>query len=216
MYGNTDNITALPNEVSAKKLKEMAIEISRLESEVERWKESAQSCNIKVSRMKDKLLLLNHEEILTLSYKKIHHALDKIPDFNLSSTLLTFLMGCLPNGASAEECYKVAKLIPLFSSETNSKVPSALLSEKAAVLKDKLVNAGLLDDEWQPQGLSCTECALLAKCISDQLSISETWQVFGNLWKKKPETLRAAFNRAFDQKKSLDFQDELKDIIIVS
>jgi hypothetical protein len=37
--------------------------------------------------------------------------------------------------------------------------------------------------------------------------------VFGQLWDEKPETLRRNFNKALEQRKSLDFQDRLQNIL---
>ena len=53
----------------------------------------------------------------------------------------------------------------------------------------------------------------LNKAVSNRLNINEVWQVFGELWNEKPETLRSYLNKALDQKKSLKFQDRLKNIL---
>ena len=76
-----------------------------------------------------------------------------------------------------------------------------------------LVDAGILDENWQPVGLSCSERALVAKAVRDRLDLKEVWQLFGQLWSEKPETLRSYLNRALEQKKSLDFQERLKNIL---
>ena len=89
-------------------------------------------------------------------------------------------------------------------------VSEQLRSERAERLKERLTNAGMLSGDWQPAGLSNTEKALLAKAVSDRLGIKEVWQVFGRLWNVKPDSMRAYFNRALEQKKSLSFQDRIK------
>ena len=89
-------------------------------------------------------------------------------------------------------------------------VSEQLRSERAERLKERLTDAGMLTDDWQPAGLSNTEKALLAKAVSDRLGIKEVWQVFGRLWNVKPDSMRAYFNRALEQKKSLSFQDRIK------
>ena len=89
-------------------------------------------------------------------------------------------------------------------------VSEQLRSERAERLKERLTNAGMLSGDWQPTGLSNTEKALLAKAVSDRLGIKEVWQVFGRLWNVKPDSMRAYFNRALEQKKSLSFQDRIK------
>ena len=92
-------------------------------------------------------------------------------------------------------------------------VPEQLKSEAAEALKEDLMDAGMLTADWQPIDLSGTERALVAKAVSERLKINEIWQVFGQLWGEKPETLRSYLNKALDQKKSLIFQDRLKRVL---
>lgn len=97
--------------------------------------------------------------------------------------------------------------------KVNTVIPIRLKTSEASMLMAKLVDAGLLDDNWQPVGLSGTECALVAKAVSERLEINELWQVFGQLWEENPETLRSYFNKALNQQKSLKFQDRLRNIL---
>ena len=92
-------------------------------------------------------------------------------------------------------------------------LPEVLMTERAKEMMTGLVDANILTDQWQPAGLSGTECGLLAKAISERLGIKGVWQVFGSLWGEKPETLRSYFNKSYGQKKSLAFQDKLKNIL---
>ena len=92
-------------------------------------------------------------------------------------------------------------------------VPAVLKTEEAEELMGDLVEAGVLTEGWQPVGLSGSERALVAKAVCDRLDIKEVWQVFGLLWNEKPETLRSYLNKALDQKKSLAFQERLKNIL---
>lgn len=86
-------------------------------------------------------------------------------------------------------------------------------SEEADDLMAKLVDAGVLTLDWMPRNLSCTERGLVAKAVCDRLDIKEVWQVFGQLWHEKPESLRVYFNRALEQRKSLEYQEKLKKIL---
>ena len=97
--------------------------------------------------------------------------------------------------------------------DPDTEVHEKLKTEEAEEVMEDLVDAGLLNDDWQPLDLSGTERALVAKAVSEHLKINEVWQVFGQLWGEKPETLRSYMNKALDQKKSLKFQDLLKNII---
>jgi hypothetical protein len=85
--------------------------------------------------------------------------------------------------------------------------------EEAEEIMEDLVDTGILDEDWQPNNLSGAERALVAKAVCDRLEINETWQVFGKLWSEKPETLRAYLNKALAQRKSLKFQDRIKNIL---
>ena len=90
--------------------------------------------------------------------------------------------------------------------------PAELQTEEARQLMESLVDAELLNEEWQPDGISNTEKALVAKMVADRLDINDVWQVFGKLWKMNPNSMRTYYNRAMDQRKSLEFQDRLKNI----
>lgn len=92
-------------------------------------------------------------------------------------------------------------------------LPVQFETDQALKIKTGLIEAGLIDDNWQAIGLSGPQRGLLAGTIAQELKIKNTWQVFGRLWNEKPDTLRKYHNRAFDQSKSLDFQDLLKTIM---
>ena len=218
MIIETAEFVALSDVMSAKRMKEMADEISRLESEVDMWKESAQSCEVQVSMLRKEPIQQCYDGCLVLSYDKLRNTLYNIDDFNLSCSFSTILQQCLPSWATDEDTNKVSKLVTLFPKEIETpkvikplqQIPDELTTEEAIELKEKLMDGGFIDDNWQPNKLSCTECALLAQCVSEKLAISDTWQFFSRLWNKKPESLRAYKSRAFEQRKSLDFQDKLK------
>ena len=94
-----------------------------------------------------------------------------------------------------------------------SAIPEALNTSEARSLIEKLINGGLLDERWQPVNLSNAEKGILAQYLSAELDIRNPWQFFASLWGMKPETLRRAAARAMEQKKSLIFQDRLKDLL---
>lgn len=91
-------------------------------------------------------------------------------------------------------------------------IPVLLRSEEAEGIMEDMVDAGLLTDDWQPKGLSGSERSLLAKEVCERLGIRDVWQVFGKLWNEKPETLRSYLNKALNQRKSISFQERLKNI----
>lgn len=97
--------------------------------------------------------------------------------------------------------------------QSTGDIPGKLRCPEAEELMEDLVDAGLLTEDWQPKGLSGSERGLLAREVCTSLGINDVWQVFGKLWNEKPETLRSHLNKALDQKKSLLFQDKLKNIL---
>lgn len=97
--------------------------------------------------------------------------------------------------------------------QSKEDIPNKLRCPEAEELMEDLVDAGLLTEEWQPIGMSGSERGLLAKEVCTHLGINDVWQVFGKLWNEKPETLRSYLNKALDLKKSLLFQEKLKNIL---
>ena len=92
-------------------------------------------------------------------------------------------------------------------------LPDDFKTPEAEQLMRKLVNAGLLDVNWQPVNLSIAERGYLADEISSRLQIKSKWKVLGALWNKNPETLRQGKNRAVEQTKTGTFIIKLKNIL---
>ena len=80
-----------------------------------------------------------------------------------------------------------------------------LQTEQAEVLFGKLREAGMVDARMQPIGLSNAEKGILAFELARRLDIQNQWQVFATLWGTTPGTLRSAYNKANDQRKTLKF-----------
>lgn len=77
------------------------------------------------------------------------------------------------------------------------------------VLWQKAQDAGYVDANYQPL-ISRTQAALLADAIAERLGIKEKWKVFEGLWNRK--YMRSDYNLALTRKRTLDFQDELKQL----
>ena len=90
-------------------------------------------------------------------------------------------------------------------------LPAKLSTGKAMLMWQRLQQAGLIDDHYQPVNLSRTDLAILAFDISTFLGIREKWKIFETLWGKK--NLRSDYNCALFQQKSMDFRDRLKLIL---
>ena len=77
-------------------------------------------------------------------------------------------------------------------------------------LWQKVKEAGLVDENDQPT-VSRTEAALMASELAERLDIAHKWKVFETLWHRN--NMRGDFNTALDQRKSLAFQEKLKNIL---
>ena len=95
----------------------------------------------------------------------------------------------------------------------NSTLPEELKTPEAEQLMHKLINAGIINEEWQPVNLSIAERGYLADEISSRLKIKSKWKVMGALWNDNPETLRQGKNKAIEQTKTGVFIDKLKSIL---
>jgi hypothetical protein len=94
-------------------------------------------------------------------------------------------------------------------SNTIGNIPESLKTEEAIALMKKAVEAGWLDERWQPN-LSLSQAALLAFELADRLKLRAKWKVFGQLWSRNSESLRTKYNEAMNQRQSLKLQDKMK------
>lgn len=84
---------------------------------------------------------------------------------------------------------------------------------EAEQFMQKLVAAGLLTPDWQPNGLSISKCGYLADEISDRYKIANKWKVMGAFWGFNSETLRQGkYKLLKEEKEYSDFLDELKKV----
>lgn len=86
-------------------------------------------------------------------------------------------------------------------------VPAVLAESE---LWQRLKDARLVDEHGQPL-VSRPEAALMAYMLAERLQIDQKWKFFEQLWQRK--NMRNDYNTALEQRKSLDFQDRLKEIL---
>lgn len=86
-------------------------------------------------------------------------------------------------------------------------VPQVLAESE---LWQKVKEAGLVDGDGQPT-VSRTEAALLADMLAERLGIRNKWKFFEQLWHRN--NMRGDYNTALEQRKSLAFQERLKNIL---
>ena len=94
-----------------------------------------------------------------------------------------------------------------------SPLPEVLLTDEARALHAKLVEAGMVDERWQPVGLSNAERGMLVFQLAVRLNIQNLWQMCASLWSTTPGALRSAYNKANEQRKTLLFIEKLKNIL---
>ncbi len=94
-----------------------------------------------------------------------------------------------------------------------STLPEEFQSSEAEHIMQKLLEAGMLDANWQPVNLSIAERGYLADEISSRLKIKSKWKVLGALWNENSETLRQGKNKAVEQTKTEIFIKKLKIIL---
>ena len=91
--------------------------------------------------------------------------------------------------------------------EMKGEIPQVLAESE---LWQRVQEAGLVDADGQPT-VSRTEAALLADMLAGRLNIRNKWKLFEQLWHRK--NMRGDYNTALNQKKSLEFQDRLKNLL---
>lgn len=74
----------------------------------------------------------------------------------------------------------------------------------------QLQDSGLVDANGQPT-VSRPEAALLADVLARRLGIANKWKFFERLWHRNH--MRGDYNTALNQRKSLRFQERLKNIL---
>lgn len=92
----------------------------------------------------------------------------------------------------------------------DNEVVNLSVDKAGSELWQKIIDAGLVDDDCQPT-ISRPEAALMADMISARLGIANKWKMFEKLWHRN--NMRGDFNKALEQKKSLAFQEKLKNIL---
>ena len=73
-----------------------------------------------------------------------------------------------------------------------------------------VIQAGLVDANGQPT-VSRPEAALIADMLAEVLGITNKWKFFEQLWHRN--NMRGDYNSALEQRKSLEIQERLKNIL---
>lgn len=92
-------------------------------------------------------------------------------------------------------------------------IPACLNTPEAHELLQRLAQAGVVDDAWQPIGLSIARRGVLASLLAQELGVKTPWQTFGALWGVKPETLRAKYNEGMNQDRMGEFISQITNLL---
>lgn len=90
-------------------------------------------------------------------------------------------------------------------------VPQELMTPEAQSVLLRFQGEGLLDEAFQPIGLSRPKMAVMAHTIAEELKIKNMWSVFGNLWGEN--ALSTAYQEGMKQQGMGLFLDRLDDIL---
>jgi hypothetical protein len=98
-------------------------------------------------------------------------------------------------------------------------LPPKLSTDKALLIWQRLQQAGLIDEHYQPVGLSRAKMAVIADevmtLLADEneklMGISDRWKHFETLWKKK--NLRTDHYRNINEGKLTDFKKEIQSLL---
>ena len=93
------------------------------------------------------------------------------------------------------------------SEAAEAEIPEVLTASPAW---QQLQDSGLVDANGQPT-VSRPEAALLADVLARRLGIDNKWKFFERLWHRNH--MRGDYNTALNQRKSLRFQERLKNIL---
>ena len=95
----------------------------------------------------------------------------------------------------------------------NGEMPDELKTEKAQKIMQNLMDIGVVTEDFMPSGISTSEAAVLANLIGQELEIKNIWSVFGNYWGPNSNSMKSAFYRGMEQKKTAAFLDKVKPAI---
>ena len=89
-------------------------------------------------------------------------------------------------------------------------LPKVLSTQQAMSLWRRAQKAGYVDEQYQPL-ISRTQSALLADYMAERLGIRAKWKTFEEFWKRN--NMRNDYNKAFNQRQSLNFREEIKKVL---
>ena len=129
--------------------------------------------------------------------------------FNGSITGCVFAMpgSTVTQQPAAPQTQQAGEPLQEESEAEEAEIPEVLT---ASPVWQQLQDSGLVDAHGQPT-VSRPEAALLADVLARRLGIDNKWKFFERLWHRNH--MRGDYNTALNQRKSLRFQERLKNIL---
>lgn len=116
---------------------------------------------------------------------------------------------CPPGEVSSGQFFSSEEVVSLAeSSSLEAFLPDALSTDQARSLLHRLSELGVLDETFQPHGISQSKKGVLAQQIAAKLGIKNQWVTFAHFWHVDANCLRSGYNRGMESKsigKFLDF-----------
>lgn len=95
---------------------------------------------------------------------------------------------------------------------TQVELPALLSTEKAMAIWQRLKDAKLVDDCYQPIGMSRAETAMLASIISMKMGYQLKWEPFETLWSRN--NMRSDLSKAKDWKEKMnDWVNKINEVL---
>jgi len=153
--------------------------------------------------------LIGHGDMLPAEVlKKVNELLKKLSrqgHYKQGGTVITYYAEGsqhIDQQVNIGTCAKPPKAKP-----KGGKLPEVLATPEAMAYWQKVQQAGLVDENYQPL-ISRPQAALLANMMAEWLGIREKWKVFEAFWHRK--NMRSDYNEALDQRQTLVFREKLK------
>ena len=127
--------------------------------------------------------------------------------FAMPGSTVTQQPAASPTQQAASPTQQAGEPLQEESEAAEAEIPEVLATCPAW---QQLQDSGLVDAHGQPT-VSRPEAALLADVLARRLGIANKWKFFERLWHRNH--MRGDYNTALNQRKSLRFQERLKNIL---
>lgn len=133
--------------------------------------------------------------------------------FHEAKTVYYGYTGTVSSTCDEEE---ILDITPVVTDEAQTQSPNSNNEHASAVIPDEVLQR-LQENNWigKDGGVmkSLTYLAVLSMELAKKMNINDVWKVFSIEWKVNKDTLRAAYNKALDQKQYGEILKSVRNII---